>query len=69
MEEEPRKFVVHGLEPMTTKQLSQLACGHCMHPLTAHLTYPAAFTRCAYCHCLRHPGEDILKPHNFTQGA
>jgi LSD1 subclass zinc finger protein len=65
--EEPRKFVVHGLEPMTARELRAIPCGHCRHPLVYHNTLGSGHTQCAFCHCLRHPGEDIKKPHDFGE--
>jgi uncharacterized CHY-type Zn-finger protein len=64
-----KTHVVHGLPPMTTAELAAIACGHCRHRLTMHVTQESGSTFCAICHCTRRASEGIRKPHNFTDGA
>lgn len=60
-----RKFVVHGLPPMTTAELGAIRCGH-RHQLTCHVTGSKGVTQCGICHCVRSPAEDIREPHDFS---
>lgn len=64
-----RTVSVHGLPAMTLVELADINCGHCRHQLTYHITSESGVSQCAICHCLRSPGEDIRKPHNFSGGA
>lgn len=61
-----KTFVVHNLEPKTLPELARMKCGHCQHRLSWHVT-KGEDTYCSACHCRRHPGEDILRPHQFKE--
>lgn len=63
---EARVLTVHGVSG-TVVELAHVDCGHCQHHLSWHVTLDNGVTRCSFCHCLRRPGEDITKPHNFTE--
>lgn len=60
-----RVLSVHGVRG-TIVELAHIGCGHCLHYLSWHVTLDDGVTQCSFCHCLRLPGEDITKPHNFV---